>query len=385
MNLTAGQLTAQYRTARARAGDLIDRTEVEFGIPRRLLFAIGSRETNFDPYWIDHPGDGGHGRGWWQVDDRSHVIPDDWAGNLEWQCRKGAEVLAGCLQREKGDVVRAANRYNSGQGETRYTTGKDYGPDVFDRWQFLVASFPPALVDPTPEPLPPAYDNIHPVFARRLFRMNVACGTWNYSGWRSSQRQKELYEDYLAGRGNPANPPGTSNHEAIPYSTPMALAVDLAGNLDEARRRCAEFGIHFPIAGEEWHAQPVEVASPSYQGVPDFPSDAQPLPDPTEEPEMAISHIIVHPGEQVSIPLVQQGTRFGVSMVSVTLTSGPESASVRAVIGPDWHGLDPDHPEDLVIPPEGRRFEDLGPGSNVLQVTNNTEANQSVGVLVEAK
>jgi hypothetical protein len=152
VNLTPAQLRAQYQVARQYAGALVDRTEVEFGIPRRLMFAIGSRETNFNPYFISHAGDGGHGRGWWQVDDRSHFIPDNWATDIEWQCRKGAQVLMAGLANENGDVVRAANRYNSGQGETRYTTGKDYGPDVYERWQFLVAEYPPT----PPEPVPPA-------------------------------------------------------------------------------------------------------------------------------------------------------------------------------------------------------------------------------------
>lgn len=149
VNLTAAQLRAQYATARSTAGSTIDRAEEEFGIPRRLMYAIGSRETNFNPYYITHAGDGGHGRGWWQVDDRSHAIPADWASNIEWQVREGARILAACLTAEGGNVVRAANRYNSGQGETRYTTGGDYGPDVHERWTFLCSAFP------VEEPVPP--------------------------------------------------------------------------------------------------------------------------------------------------------------------------------------------------------------------------------------
>lgn len=150
MNLTPDQLARQYQVARNRAGELIDSIESEFSIPPRLLYAIASRETNCDPYYLNHAGDGGHGRGWWQVDDRSHAIPDDWATNIEWQCRRGSEILAACLASEGGNVVRAANRYNSGQGETRYTTGRDYGPDVYDRWQFLVENFPP-VSSPSPQ------------------------------------------------------------------------------------------------------------------------------------------------------------------------------------------------------------------------------------------
>jgi GH24 family phage-related lysozyme (muramidase) len=115
------------------------------------------------------------------------------------------------------------------------------------------------------------YENLHPVFAERLHAMNEVCGTSIYSGWRSSQRQQELYNGYVQGIPgyNPANPPGTSNHEACPWGDPMALAVDLQGDLALANARAAEFGLHFPIANvEPWHCQPVEVTYAYYTGAP---------------------------------------------------------------------------------------------------------------------
>lgn len=123
-------------------GDLIDAAERRLELPSRILWAIYSRETNLNPYYFSHTGDGGHGHGIGQVDDRSHDIPLDWQVNLSWQVNASAEIFSGCLTLEDRDVVRAANRYNSGQNETRFTTGKDYGPDVFDRWQYLVQAFP---------------------------------------------------------------------------------------------------------------------------------------------------------------------------------------------------------------------------------------------------
>jgi GH24 family phage-related lysozyme (muramidase) len=115
------------------------------------------------------------------------------------------------------------------------------------------------------------YDKVHPVFAERLRELNAACGTSIYSGWRSSERQQELYDGYMQGISgfNPANPPGMSNHEACPWGEPMALAVDLEGNLALANARASEFGIHFPIANvEPWHCQPVEVVYAYYTGIP---------------------------------------------------------------------------------------------------------------------
>lgn len=116
------------------------------------------------------------------------------------------------------------------------------------------------------------YDNLHPVFAERLQRLNEACGTSILSGWRSSERQKELYDGYINGLPgfNPANRPGSSNHEACPFAEPMALAADLEGDLAQANARAGEFGLHFPIANvEPWHCQPIEVAYAYYTGIPE--------------------------------------------------------------------------------------------------------------------
>ena len=115
------------------------------------------------------------------------------------------------------------------------------------------------------------YENLHPVFAERLRRLNEACGTSILSGWRSSQRQQELYDGYMQGLPgyNPANQPGSSNHEACPWGEAMALAADLQGDLAQANARAGEFGLHFPIANvEPWHCQPVEVTYAYYGGFP---------------------------------------------------------------------------------------------------------------------
>ena len=115
------------------------------------------------------------------------------------------------------------------------------------------------------------YESLHPTFAERLQRLNRACGTEITSGWRSSQRQQELYDGYvkrLPGY-NPANRPGTSNHEASPWGEPMALAADLHGDLAQANARAGEFGLHFPIVRvEPWHCQPIEVSYAYFTGIP---------------------------------------------------------------------------------------------------------------------
>lgn len=75
------------------------------------------------------------------------------------------------------------------------------------------------------------------------------------SGFRTRAQQQKLYDDYRAGKGNLAAKPGGSNHE-------HGLACDL-GYQNEATRRwvqanAARFGLHFPVKGEPWHAEPVE-------------------------------------------------------------------------------------------------------------------------------
>lgn len=74
------------------------------------------------------------------------------------------------------------------------------------------------------------------------------------SGTRSRAEQQKLYDDYVAGRGNLAAKPGHSKHET-------GEAADL--HFADAKTRAwvhahaAEFGIHFPVKGEAWHAEPI--------------------------------------------------------------------------------------------------------------------------------
>jgi hypothetical protein len=152
--VTVDQLREQIRRAHRLWSHVIDPIEMEFGFPRGLMYAIGSRETNLDPYYADHPGDNGYGHGLWQIDKRSHVIPPDWRSNIEWQCRKGAEVLRSCY-RKCGAWEGAANCYNSGSCRTSATTHGNYGPDVVERlgWVQRVLD----ELAPIPAPDPPAH------------------------------------------------------------------------------------------------------------------------------------------------------------------------------------------------------------------------------------
>jgi len=151
MNISESDLSAQFQRAKS-TWPFIHQTELARGLPRMLLFAVGSRETNL----TNEVGDGGHGHGVWQLDNRSHTPPGGFAqfdNNVPLQCSIAADMLHGLLAMEAGNVERAANRYNSGQPETAGTTGHDYGPDVVQRMQALQRLFPdggPLLAEGVP-------------------------------------------------------------------------------------------------------------------------------------------------------------------------------------------------------------------------------------------
>jgi hypothetical protein len=132
-----------------------------------LLLAIGSRETNMRNIM----GDGGHGAGLMQIDDRSFP---DWHGSDKWKdprlsILKGAEVLAQKRDRAKAHVGKAVTvkghtttgkpmtraqllrvaiaGYNSGDwgqyhfseghDPDRGTTGQNYSADVLRRAEYF--------------------------------------------------------------------------------------------------------------------------------------------------------------------------------------------------------------------------------------------------------
>jgi len=154
MKITADQLSQQVALARSRGWlPLIARAEKRHKLPNGMLLAIASRETNMQ----DIVGDGGHGRGLFQIDDRFH---GDWlakhgapgAGTTP-RIKDAAEYAAAMLasnvayaqQKKVGQdqqVRFAASAYNAGCGGAysgfqagncdQKTTGGDYGSDVLE-------------------------------------------------------------------------------------------------------------------------------------------------------------------------------------------------------------------------------------------------------------
>src|SRR5258708_13007329 len=65
MHITESALSAEYQRAKLQWPS-IHQTELAHGLPKMLLFAVGSRETDL----TNEVGDNGHGHGVWQLDDR---------------------------------------------------------------------------------------------------------------------------------------------------------------------------------------------------------------------------------------------------------------------------------------------------------------------------
>ncbi len=141
MKVLGDTLAAEYERAIAR-WPFLHQLEEEHELPAFLLAAMGSRETNLGPEFTEGAtGDGGHGHGVMQLDDRWHTIPPGFDLDARAQFTKAAEMMAGLLAVEDGELLPALNRYNSGSPETIHTAGKDYGPDVIERMEHLAGRF----------------------------------------------------------------------------------------------------------------------------------------------------------------------------------------------------------------------------------------------------
>ena len=105
-----------------------------------------------------------------------------------------------------------------------------------------------------------SYDGMNRDFASRLQQLVEASGgrIRMTSGYRSEQRQKQLFDAAVKKYGSVAAarkwvaPPGKSNHG-------RGIAADLSGDLKLAHRLAGQYGLHFPMSWEPWHIEPVGV------------------------------------------------------------------------------------------------------------------------------
>jgi len=148
-----------FEAAKTHTHDLFDAAD---------LMAIGSRETNLDPKWLTKAGDGGHGHGLMQIDDRSF---SEFTKSEYWRDARLGILYGAKVLRQKWDDTQSSigkrriikgnafigkdvgqgyeaqqvaiaayncgrwSHYNVSKGKDvdRTTTGKDYSSDVLGR------------------------------------------------------------------------------------------------------------------------------------------------------------------------------------------------------------------------------------------------------------
>lgn len=145
-----------------------------------------------------------------------------------------------------------------------------------------------------------SYEGLNGDFAARLRQLVAASGgrVWIVSGYRTVERQKQLYDAAVRkarAKGLPASaarrwvaPPGKSNHN-------HGFAADLGGDLKWVKQNAARFGLNLPMGHEPWHVEPVghRGSKDAHTTPPDGsetvapPSQPQPTPHtPNEKPEL---------------------------------------------------------------------------------------------------
>lgn len=181
-----GPLGAELQRAKDNGWDvLFAASEAAHGLPPGILSAIASRETNTK----NIVGDGGHGRGLMQIDDRSHSswlvghgAGDGGAPDVGAAIDLAGSMIAASIAHGRANGVAdsdllkyAASAYNAGDGNalTGYkssgdsdsrTTGHNYGADVLRRWHDMYPGqgeptlTPPQVSGWTPEPMVGAID-----------------------------------------------------------------------------------------------------------------------------------------------------------------------------------------------------------------------------------
>jgi hypothetical protein len=120
---TYGQLQVQFNRADSNGWVRVFKAvEADFSLPRGLLLALGSRETNLN----DVVGDGGHGRGVLQIDDRWH---------------KAFLAKHRALASGRVPPVKAAARYAAKMLVWNRTNGLASGVPMGKGWRFAVAAY----------------------------------------------------------------------------------------------------------------------------------------------------------------------------------------------------------------------------------------------------
>lgn len=144
---TAATMLKQQAAA-LKTWPFIPDVEKTHGLPVNLLIAVGSRETNL----TNKIGDGGHGFGVWQRDNRWHDVDETYLKDVRKQAEDAAALLASNYKALK-DWAYAVAAYNrgvtgvkealaAGKSPDSVTAGGDYAADILGRLAHLQAAAP---------------------------------------------------------------------------------------------------------------------------------------------------------------------------------------------------------------------------------------------------
>lgn len=195
------------------------------------------------------------------------------AGKVEWEGESGPTTYNFNDETKNLNQLVAFNKLSVGDKQIIITASTSKGDTtILGNWPFKIVdrgfyykSQLDAKAYPTLKPekwgewieaVQGANANIDPVFAGRLAALAKSKGKkiTYLSGFRTYEKQNELYKLYKSGRGNLAGSPGGSWHE-------FGAAIDVAEwakDIPDSQMR--KFGLCKPIASENWHVQPIEVS-----------------------------------------------------------------------------------------------------------------------------
>jgi D-alanyl-D-alanine dipeptidase len=137
------------------------------------------------------------------------------------------------------------------------------------------------------------YEGMNPGFVGQLQAMVMAARAAGFdvgigSGYRSEERQAQLWEQALAKYGDPeiadnwVARPGRSNHGK---GTAADLTFGNAAAREWVHANASRFGMHFPMDWEPWHIEPLGSVQASDRGAYTTPPPGQAHPaDTTPDP-----------------------------------------------------------------------------------------------------
>lgn len=163
---------------------------------------------------------------------------------------------------------------------------------------------------------PDTFSGLDPAFLASLQQMfaaappEIQANLRVMSGFRSPERQAQLWQNALAKYGSPdaarkwVAPPGRSQHNHgnavdLRYLDPAATAW--------AHENAAKFGLNFPLANENWHIEPIGARHP-VEGQPQQPGTPAPaMPAPVEVGQQNVAALRDPSPAPIAPPAAQPG------------------------------------------------------------------------------